>query len=188
MDRGAAGWNHVPEEEVGPLSDHRLVSYTFDAEAPPALRGPRRRQLLDKDALPPADGALPAPDVDFFHVCLRQGDVDEAWRQLSDMAEDLVCKPAGSPQDFVPRSQEWFPQPGKVRSDFEAEMDKSPGLRALRRLHARLLLCANRPWDVQLLRATGAMAARTRAKVPALGFVQCDDPAASQHVQQLIAT
>ena len=67
-------------------------------------------------------------------------------------------------------------------------MDKSPGLRALRRLHARLLLCANRPWDVKLLRATGAMAARTRAKVPALGFVQCDDPAASQHVQQLIAT
>ena len=92
-DFRATAVDHVAEEEVGPLSDHRLVSYTFDAEAPPALRGPRRRQLLDKDALPPADGALPEPDVDFFHVCLRQGDVDEAWRQLSDMAEDLVCKP-----------------------------------------------------------------------------------------------
>ena len=187
-DIHATAVHHVAEEEVGRLSDHRLVFYSFDVEAPPSLRGPRRRQLLDKDALPPADGAPPESAVASFHECLRQGDVDEAWHQLSDMAEDLVCKPAGSPQGFVPRSQAWLPQQGKKRSDFEAEMDKSPGLRALRRLHTRLLLCAYRPWDGQLLRATGTMAARARAKVPALGFVQCDDPAASQQVQQLIAT
>ncbi|CAE7327621.1 unnamed protein product, partial [Symbiodinium sp. CCMP2456] len=187
-DFRATAVGHVAEDEVGVLSDHRLVHYTFDASAPPALRGPKRRRLLDKDALPTADVLLPALEVQLFHRCLQEGDVDEAWRRLSDLAEDLVCKPAGDAPDLVPRSRAWEPQPRKVRTDFEAEMDKSPGLRALRRLHARLLLCARRPWDSPLLRATGAMAARTRAKVPALGFVRCEDPAALCHVQHLIAT
>ena len=55
-DIHATAVHHVAEEEVGRLSDHRLVFYSFDVEAPPSLRGPRRRLLLDKDALPPAVG------------------------------------------------------------------------------------------------------------------------------------
>ena len=92
--------DHMPEVEVGSLSDHRV----------PALRGPPRRAQNGEDALPED-----APS----HL-------DEAWALLSDTAEDLLCvSDAGG--RAVPRSSEWRPA---AKSMTVRLTDLSPGLRS----------------------------------------------------------
>ena len=86
--------DHIPEEELGGLSDHLAVSYSFDLCAPPVLHGSKRRMCPASDA---SDDARPAPPHAFaasLEALLSEGDLDAAWTFLSDQAKDVLFAPA----------------------------------------------------------------------------------------------
>ena len=135
----ASAVSHIPEEEMGSLSDHLAVSYAFDLEAPSILHGPRRRlRPIEEDSAAP-ELLLPSFFRASFDALLQAGDLDAAWHFLSDQAEDLLFLPEHRIK-ITARSQSWCPATRHMRTDKEAHLDQSPGLRALRRLLAKLQL------------------------------------------------
>ena len=167
---------HIPEGEVGALSDHRAVVYHFDADAPEMLSGaPRRRTRLPEPC--PEDFVFPVEAEARFHELLQQG-VDAAWAFASDWAERLLFEEAR--EDQVLRSGQWNPRRPRRRRDNDRDLDQSPGLRALRRLLRKLQLCVCRPRDVPLHRACAAACAKARSLVPELPRLQCGSALAVQ--------
>ena len=160
---------HIPEGEVGTLSDHRLVLYQFDACAPEMLVGPsRRRRRLSTSC--PEDFAFPPEDERLFQSLLDT-DLDEAWCFASNWAEDLLFEPGD--RHCCPRSAEWIPQYPRRRKDFDRDLDQSPALRAMRRLLRKLQLCTTRDWDRPLLQACRRLCVTVRAFVPTLPHLVC---------------
>ena len=178
--------DHVPEEMIGALSDHRAVSYTFDLSAPLSPQGPRRRSFLDHEHLPCQDHNFSDADKALLSLYIESGNVDMAWSFLSDLAEDLLCKRPG--RDTIPRGEDWLPSPRPLRKDRDPELDQSRGLRALRRLVPKLELCVRRPWDNMLIKATASSLPSLRALVPDLPFLVCGSAEAPALVQALLET
>ena len=77
-------------------SDHLVVGYSLDAEAPLLRIGPVRRCLKPSDMLQNLDVEFAQWDASPFESTCAAGDLDEAWRLLSNVAEDLVCVPDAS--------------------------------------------------------------------------------------------
>ncbi|CAE7488209.1 unnamed protein product [Symbiodinium sp. CCMP2592] len=174
---------HVPEAEVGSLSDHRVVVYQFDGNAPSTLVTPPRRRAPLEDPCG-ADFSFTVAEERHFQDLLDK-DLDQAWTFMSDYAEDLLYQPAAAGQ--VPRSADWAPRPPKRRKDTDHDLDQSPGLRTLRRLLRQLQLCVLRPWDRPLTKACQATCARARSFFPDLPRLQCGEEEAVRLVESRVA-
>ena len=174
---------HVPEAEIGALSDHRVVVYQFEGDAPDTLTSPPRRRTPHPDPCD-RDFVFPGEAEARFRALLAE-DLDGAWSYLSDWAEHLLFEPAEGAQ--VPRSQLWDPERMRRRRDTDHELDQSPGLRALRRLLRKLQVCVHRPWDGALTSKCQAACGKARAFFPDLPRLQCGSLEAAQMVEKLVA-
>ena len=174
---------HIPEGEVGTLSDHRLVLYQFDACAPEMLVGPSRRRCRLSTPCP-EDFAFPPEDESLFQSLLDT-DLDEAWCFASNWAEDLLFEPGD--RHCCPRSAEWIPQYPRRRKDFDRDLDQSPALRAMRRLLRKLQLCTIRDWDRPLFQACRRLCVTVRAFVPTLPHLVCGSSEAVTVVADMAA-
>lgn len=174
---------HVPEVEIGALSDHRVVVYQFEGDAPDSLTTPPRRHTPHPDPCE-EDFVFPGEAEARFRAHLAE-DLDGAWSYLSDWAEHLLFEPAQGAQ--VPRSQLWDPVRPRRRRDTDHELDQSPGLRGVRRLLRKLQVCAHRPWDGALTSKCQAACGKARAFFPDLPRLHCGSLEAAQLVQQLVA-
>ena len=153
---------HIPEGELGTLSDHRLVLSQFDACASEMLVGPsRRRRRLSTSC--PEDFTFPPEDERLFQSLLDT-DLDEAWCFASN----------------------WAPQYPRRRKDFDRDLDQSPALRAMRRLLRKLQLCTTRDWDRPLLQACRRLCVTVRAFVPTLPHLVCGGSEAVTVVARLV--
>ena len=173
---------HVPEVEIGALSDHRVVVYQFEGDAPDTLTSPPRRRTPHPDPCD-RDFVFPGEAEARFRALLAE-DLDGAWSYLSDWAEHLLFEPAEGAQ--VPRSQLWDPERMRRRRDTDHELDQSPGLRALRRLLRKLQVCVHRPWDGALTSKCQAACGKARAFFPGLPRLRGSLEAA-QMVEKLVA-
>ena len=122
---------------VAGVADHLTVLYEFDCLCPPSLRRAPRRIEFQQD-IPLAQLASKFQEswneLQFASL-LKQGNVDQAFHQLSQVAERTLAAHATS--DTVPRSASWQPgvRPSQPKAAHQAE---SVLLRRVRRLERRL--------------------------------------------------
>jgi len=122
---------------VAGVADHLTVIYEFDCLYPPSLRRAPRRIEFQQD-IPLAQLARKFQEswneLQFASL-LKQGNVDQAFHQLSQVAERTLAAHATS--DTVPRSASWQPgvRPSQPKAAHQAE---SVLLRRVRRLERRL--------------------------------------------------
>ena len=163
-------------------SDHLVA---LDAEAPLLRIGPVRRCLKPSDMLQNLDVEFAQWDAFFFESICAAGDLDEAWRLLSNVAEDLVCVPDAS---AIPRSEAWQPREAQRARCMGKRPERSPGLRALLKLQARIRVGVSRPRDIPLWQSIRRSLAHVRAAVPELPYFQVIDVSIAEPVDALVAT
>lgn len=134
------------------VADHLLVIYTFDSIFQfPHWAGPKRRQFLsdlsDSDI---RSNFLSKWDFGRFSSSLLTSGTTEAYRMLSEVAEDALTRPQSCHQSCCPRSQPWRPAV-KPRAHKACQQTESVLLRRLRRLHRKLHHAVQRPADNNLL-------------------------------------
>ncbi|CAE7040599.1 unnamed protein product [Symbiodinium sp. CCMP2592] len=153
----------------------------FRSPAPPRssttpLSPPQPAEALEKKGELYDDAA--------FQTACQTGDLDEAWRLLSDWGEDLLCDPDPI---AVPRSAAWTPAvPAAPRTGKCAE--RSAGLRALLKLLSRLRMAAAKPHDLPLWRRLAISLGNVRRLVPELPPIGKTDDATVAAVAALVQT
>ena len=165
-------------------SDHLVVGYSFGAEAPLLRIGPVRRSLKPLDMLQNLDVEFAQWDPLPFERACAESDLDEAWRLLSNVAEDLICVPDAS---AIPRSAAWRPREAQMARCVGKRPERSSGLRALLKLQARIRVGVSRPHDVQLWQSIRRSLASVRASVPELPYFLVLDASISEPVDALAA-
>ena len=164
------------------FSDHLVVKYLFQANAPMALTGPSRKKVADRTAQH-IEELFQACQTEEIKQAIDQVQLDEAWTLLSDIAEQCLCEPGDS---FVPRSADWTPTSpsGHVKS---RKALCSPCVASLRKLHGRLCQLKNRPWDRHLAHKVEISLAGVRRFAPELPFFSSESlPHAAPVVRQLL--
>ena len=138
----ATGGNTVRRED---FSDHGIVSYQLRLQIHPyAYHCPRSLELTAADPATIADALTAEWDEGRFATLIRDGSVDDAWKYLSDIAEDAMG--ARSSPGSVRRSALWDPiksQPPNHRCGPEGHQSET--LRALGRLKSRLRQLRDQP-------------------------------------------
>ncbi|CAE7306648.1 unnamed protein product, partial [Symbiodinium sp. CCMP2456] len=113
--------------------------------------------------LPPTGARDDAPWAPFTAAC-QEGDLDEAWRLLSDWGETLLCDPDPG---AVPRSSPWLPAVPR-QTPTGKQPERSAGLRALLKLLSRLRAAVAQPHLESLWNRIAKSLAFTRRLVPEL--------------------
>lgn len=126
------------------IANHTAVSYEFAFDDPVGCSGPSRAPLGTSSVSAAAwDDRW---DASCFQASLVAGDLDGAWRLLSDTAEAVL---GGGGHGVVARSSGWSPQKAKPRSK-ASRCFESLELVRLRRLSRRLTQLARHPEDTRL--------------------------------------
>ena len=171
IDYGVCHWQ-LPATSVRHyschVSDHLVVHYQCDLQAPRCRTGPRR--------LPICDTSSESLDLYFatwnelpFQEALSNLDVDAAWAFLCNHAESALCN--ATTDNAIPRSSQWQPsapkpsqKPGKGRVGSEVVC-------LLRNLLNKLQVLRHRPRDLQLSQRVLKSLPRLRALGAALPFI-----------------
>ena len=148
------------------FSDHLVVKYHFQPCAPLAMIGPSRRKVTARTSKHIAE-LFQACQTQDVTQAIEQGNLDEAWVLLSDVAEQCLCEPSAN---FVPRSAHWTPTTPQVRGQ-NRNVLCSPSVAGLRKLYGRLCQLKNRPWDRSLAARIQISLAGIRQRVPELPFL-----------------
>lgn len=165
---GSARVHAVRRVQCATTSDHDLVMYTlpFDVSAEAFLLPPRRR-------LASAATAPLVVKVEALWERLRvpealEGDLDDAWKVLSDVAEEALGEDDGIDLAQVRRSAAW--NPVRRRTTHKAATAALPvRVRRLLRLQRAVAEAQRRPTDARLAEAIGRRAASLAALFPELG-------------------
>ena len=147
------------------------VSYDLELQIHPcAYHGPRFLELHDADPATIADALTSEWDEGRFETLLRDASVDDAWKYLSDIAEDAMgarCFPGR-----IRRSALWDPiksQPPSHRCGPEGHQSET--LRALGRLKSRLRQLRDQPSPAlraKIGRVLSHLRGKLQAPMPAL--------------------
>ena len=164
------------------FSDHLVVKYLFQASAPMALTGPRRRKLADRTTQH-VEELFQACPTEEIKQAIDQVQLDNAWALLSDIAEQCLCEPG---IDSVPRSADWTPASPSASVKSRKALS-SPSVTSLRKLHSRLCQLQKRPWDCHLAHKVESSLAGVRGFAPELPFFASESlPHAEPVVRQLL--
>ena len=150
IDYGVCHWQ-LPATSVQHyscyVSDHLVVQYQCDLQAPRCRTGPGRSPVgeVSDERL---DLYFATWNEQPFHEALCHCDVDTAWAFLCNHAESTLCDTVAD--NAIPRSVQWqpsapkpFQRPGKGQVGSEVVC-------LLRNLLNKLQVLRHRPWDLQL--------------------------------------
>ncbi|CAE7354146.1 unnamed protein product, partial [Symbiodinium sp. CCMP2592] len=163
-------------------SDHLVVAYTYDV-APLMRRGPRRRVIRSDVTKEQAAASFAEWSPVALQAALEDCDVETAWALLSDSAEDALCDPD---ECAVRRSEHWHPQAPSLTPKSSKRPERSPGLRALLRLHSRLQTAVASPHHRQLQQCIWKSLRGVRQLVPELPYFTVIDQAMLTVVSDLV--
>ena len=169
IDYGACHWQ-LPATSVRHyschVSDHLVVQYQCDLQAPRCRTGPRR--------LPVGEVSDESLDLYFatwheqpFHDALCHCDVDAAWAFLCNHAESALCETVDD--NAIPRCAQWQPSAPKPSQRPGKGQVGSEVVSLLRNLLNKLQVLCHRPWDLQL-------AQRVLRSLPKLRILGADLP------------
>ena len=166
------------------LSDHRLVAYTLNIVARSSCFAPPQfARLTREDPDEVASRFAATWQADAFACLIQCGDVDSAWTQLSDAAEEALA----DGHRVVNRSDVWRPRCKDATSVAPSvHGHESQTLRVVRKLHNQLgQLCAQ-SHDHPLRRNVGVSLRNLRHLLPETPYFCLDCPeAAFQWCDQL---
>ena len=175
IDYGVCHWQ-LPATSVKHyschVSDHLVVQYQCDLQAPRCRTGPRRLQVGEV-----SDESLALYFATWheqpFHDALCHCDVDAAWAFLCNHAENALCESVDD--SAIPRCAQWQPsaprpsqRPGKGQVGSEV-------VSLLRTLLNKLQVLRHRPWDLQLAQRVLRSLPKLRTLGAALPFVDRGD-------------
>ena len=175
IDYGVCHWQ-LPATSVRHYSchasDHLVVQYQCDLQAPRCRTGPRR--------LPVGEVSDESLDLYFatwheqpFHDALCHSDVDAAWAFLCNHAESALCDTAAD--NAIPRSAQWQPSAPKPSQRPSKGQVGSEVVCLLRNLLNKLQVLRHRPWDLQLAQCVLRSLPKLRILGAALPFVDGGD-------------
>ena len=154
------------------LSDHAIICYSLDSSALSTGHAqPTFANLSQNDPEKIAQSFELSWDIHRFDSYLDSGDLDEAWRLLSDAGEASLANKENAGQCQA-RSEAWSPkQRPLVKQSVHVRGHESQGVRGLRRLTTRLRQLHQQRHCDDLREAIVQSLPKLRKLVPELPFL-----------------